>query len=125
MKAVSPTGSPIIGTSESIPGTALASGFHRDKDQGLDFEHEGETEVFWDGQTTNTRGGLQDAAEDLLAVAKLVIERWETGDLAEAVHELQAAVTKAETPAQDLFVDENGFEWTEDEITFVEDNDEE
>jgi hypothetical protein len=36
------------------------------------------------------------AASDLLSAARLVIARWETGDLAEAVRELSAAVAKAE-----------------------------
>jgi hypothetical protein len=34
-------------------------------------------------------------ASDLLAAAKLVIERWSSGDLAEAVRHLQAAVNYA------------------------------
>jgi hypothetical protein len=36
------------------------------------------------------------AASDLLSAARLVIARWESGDLAEAVRELSAAVVKAE-----------------------------
>jgi hypothetical protein len=39
---------------------------------------------------------LRFAARDLLSAARLVLERWETGDLAEAVRELSAAVVKAE-----------------------------
>jgi hypothetical protein len=39
---------------------------------------------------------LRLAASDLLTAARLVIARWQTGDLAEAVRELSAAVTKAE-----------------------------
>jgi hypothetical protein len=36
------------------------------------------------------------AASDLLSAARLVIARWESGDLAEAMRELSAAVAKAE-----------------------------
>jgi hypothetical protein len=39
---------------------------------------------------------LRLAGKDLLAAARLVIARWESGDLAEAVGELSAAVAKAE-----------------------------
>ena len=39
---------------------------------------------------------LRLAASELLAAARRVIERWETGDLAEAVRDLASAVTKAE-----------------------------
>ena len=39
---------------------------------------------------------LRLAAQDLLDAAKLVVERWERGDLAEAVRELAAAIAKAE-----------------------------
>jgi hypothetical protein len=38
---------------------------------------------------------LRLASRDLLNAARLVIARWETGDLAEAVRELSAAVVKA------------------------------
>jgi hypothetical protein len=43
---------------------------------------------------------LRFAARDLLNAARLVIERWEKGDLAEAVRELSAAVAKAEGGAK-------------------------
>lgn len=36
------------------------------------------------------------AAPDLLEAAKLVVARWETGDLAEAVRSLSVAIAKAE-----------------------------
>jgi hypothetical protein len=39
---------------------------------------------------------LRLAADDLLNAARLVIARWESGDLAEAVRELSAAIAKAE-----------------------------
>lgn len=39
---------------------------------------------------------LRFAAEDLLNAARRVLERWETGDLAEAIRELSAAIAKAE-----------------------------
>jgi hypothetical protein len=39
---------------------------------------------------------LRRAAADLLSAAKRVLEHWESGDLAEAVRELSAAVAKAE-----------------------------
>ena len=39
---------------------------------------------------------LRLAASDLLAAARRVIERWERGDLAEAVRDLASAVAKAE-----------------------------
>jgi hypothetical protein len=38
---------------------------------------------------------LNMAAQDLLDAAQLVIDRWERGDLAEAVRELSAAIAKA------------------------------
>jgi hypothetical protein len=38
---------------------------------------------------------LHMAAQDLLDAAQLVIDRWERGDLAEAVRELDAAIAKA------------------------------
>jgi hypothetical protein len=38
---------------------------------------------------------LQLAARDLLAAAELVVARWERGDLAGAVRQLDAAITKA------------------------------
>jgi hypothetical protein len=42
---------------------------------------------------------LRLAADDLLNAARRVVERWESGDLAEAVRELSAAVAKAEGSA--------------------------
>jgi hypothetical protein len=38
---------------------------------------------------------LRLAASDLLAAAELVVARWERGDLADAVRELDAAIAKA------------------------------
>jgi hypothetical protein len=59
MYAYSPNGSPIVGTLETIPGTAQIQhgSFQRDKDGSLDFGWCGETDVFWDGQETVERDG--------------------------------------------------------------------
>jgi len=40
------------------------------------------------------------AVDDLLGAAELVIERWSSGDLAEAVRHLEAAVNAAKAEAQ-------------------------
>lgn len=49
----------IIGTSETIAGTALTldDSFERNPDGSLEYDHDGETTVSWDSQTTNTRDG--------------------------------------------------------------------
>ncbi len=54
MRAISPNGYDIIGTDELVPGTALIvdGTYERGKDGILDFEWDGETKMFWDGQRT-------------------------------------------------------------------------
>jgi hypothetical protein len=44
-------GEPIYGTCDMIPGAALLTA----NDDGT-FDYSGETDVFWDGQTTNEAG---------------------------------------------------------------------
>lgn len=81
MKAFSPTGAEIIGTSDFVPANALiTSGSFVRTAEGLDFDWVGETVICWSGQTTNQRD------------------------------------------RKDLFVDENGEEWTDDQITLADGN---
>ena len=82
MKAISPAGTEIIGTldtvqarAEIIPGT-----FKRLADGSLDHEWEGSTEVFWDDQRTLKRDG------------------------------------------KDIYLDDEGNEWTEDQIKLVDED---
>lgn len=56
------------------------------------FAEDGSSEAIWYDDDLH----LRLAAGDLLNAARLVIARWESGDLAEAVRELSAAVVKAE-----------------------------
>jgi hypothetical protein len=56
------------------------------------FAEDGSAEAIWYDEDLHVRL----AASDLLSAARLVIARWESGDLAEAVRELSAAVAKAE-----------------------------
>jgi hypothetical protein len=80
MHAISPTGSPIVGTADMVPANALIQqgSFTRGADGAIEFEWEGESLCCWDGQYTKQRDG------------------------------------------KDLYVDENGEEWTEDQIKLVE-----
>jgi len=50
--AVSPTGSPVLGTYERTPGRAEIGWWGRAKDGSIEFEPEGYTEMFWDDQVT-------------------------------------------------------------------------
>lgn len=54
MKAYSPTGKEIRGTLERLSGVAdvIDDSFWKLDDGSLDFEHAGNTEVWWDEQTT-------------------------------------------------------------------------
>lgn len=54
MYAFAPNGSPICGTLESVPGCAetVDDSFERNDDGSLDYNHAGETDVWWDDQTT-------------------------------------------------------------------------
>lgn len=58
MKAISPKGTEIVGTSDKILATAqIQSGtFTRATDGRLDFDSVGYTEVLWDTQETLRRG---------------------------------------------------------------------
>jgi len=86
------TGSPIIGTAEFIPGTALiqADSWKRTGD-GLAFEYEGGTEVDWDLQRSLTEQG------------KFTEVEWQGQRTATEQGKL-------------LFVDKNGATWTADQI---------
>lgn len=56
------TGKPILGTYEMIPGRAeIKDGSFKLNEDGtdLEYEHAGETEVFWDGQITQSDDGLE------------------------------------------------------------------
>jgi|ERR1051326_8512843 hypothetical protein len=79
MKAISPTGSPIVGSADWVPGNALIEegSWKWLPDGSFDFEWVGETVLCWDGQYTRARDG------------------------------------------KDLYVDEDGEEWTADEIRLV------
>lgn len=48
-----PNGSPIVGTAETVLATAWISGID---DEGFP-EYSGSSEIHWDTQETNTRGG--------------------------------------------------------------------
>jgi len=56
MKAVSPEGNEIIGTLDVVRGTARADVDLRANDK-LNIEYQGETEVDWDSQETQTQDG--------------------------------------------------------------------
>ena len=76
---ISPTGSPIVGTLETITGRANICGI--DPATGNP-EHDGGTEIFWDDQATVMRDG------------------------------------------KTVFLDEDGGEWTFEELTIAVENDE-
>lgn len=84
MRALSPTGSPIRGTLETISGTAHIEefGWFRESDGSLGFEYDGYADIDWNSQET----------------VKTI------GDKAWAV-----------------FIDENGDQWGEDDITLSSD----
>lgn len=56
MKAYGPNGLEILGTADTVPVRAeiISNSYERKADGTLDFEWLGESEVFWDGQTTET-----------------------------------------------------------------------
>jgi hypothetical protein len=56
MRAISPTGASITGTSEILRGEAYINpdSFRRGEDGTLDYDWQGSTEVDWDGQQTET-----------------------------------------------------------------------
>jgi hypothetical protein len=85
MIATSPTGVAIIGTLEMVPGTALITtdSFEKNAKGEITFDHDGETEIDWDGQETQTKNG------------------------------------------KELFVDEDGGIWTEDQLVLKETDDDE
>lgn len=49
----SPHGSPIVGTSDTVPVTAFIHGISYDGKP----DYQGSSEVYWDDQKTRTRGG--------------------------------------------------------------------
>mgnify|MGYP001600197707 CR=1 FL=1 len=126
MKAISPTGSPIIGTADMVPANALAFNFERTSDGSLTLEWAGQSDMCWNGQYTKQTGGAEYAAEDLLAAAKAALDDLygipgtDLSSFAQAVRDqLKAAIAMAEAPRQTIFVDEEGEEWPEDQIKLV------
>lgn len=83
MYAISPVGTRIVGTAETVSATAelVKDSFHRNDDGSIWYDHSGDSEVFWDSMTTNMEEG------------------------------------------QIVFVDENGDEWLENQITLVVEED--
>lgn len=131
MKAYSPTGSLIVATADLIPGYAEVAGVTRAEDGSLIFEYGGETGMDWNGQRPRQRGGAYESGPDLLTAVKRLIPFVQAaygGDTLaddgakQALEFAQVMVAAAEAPAQDLCVDENGDEWTEAELTLVEDD---
>jgi hypothetical protein len=53
-QAYSPKGHPIRGTYEMTPGVARARGFTATADGYVECHHTGDTDMFWDGMTTQT-----------------------------------------------------------------------
>lgn len=127
MKALSPTGSPIIATLEMIPGCAEVNSFTRAADGSLDPEYGGYTDVLWDAQRPAQRGGVNESGPALFAALQWLVD--EIGDPAspkrpsvEAIRSAEDALATAKAPGRDLYVDENGEEWTEAELTLVDDD---
>jgi hypothetical protein len=90
---------------------ALARGFYDDDPLDLMFESYGDGMPVNEIAICNRKGEeltawvdddlrLRLAARDLLDAAELVVARWERGDLAAAVRELDAAIAKAKGGAQ-------------------------
>lgn len=77
---ISPTGVPVIGTSDTIPGIALTSGWTKLPSGAIEPDHAGETKVNWDGQETKAEpGGViyvvdEDGREHLLTACTYVEE---------------------------------------------------
>lgn len=152
MRAYSPTGVPILGGLDSIQGRPeIAEDSWSRSDGAINYDHSGETEMFWDTATPVRRGGPKDAADDMLAALRewkcpgcggkgtyqqnaVGREREEArGRVPDpafnpdpvpckvcgghGLHPIaRAAIEKAEVPERDVYLDENGDEWTEDEI---------
>ena len=59
MKAYHPNGSLIVGTLETVQACSatVSDGFSRDETGKVCYEHEGGTEIFWDGMETVERDG--------------------------------------------------------------------
>ena len=77
--AKSPTGSPIRGTLDQVPGIAIIEDFSRDPETGdLTWQHAGETKMHWDGQAhvTNADGEILfvDENADIWPQSQLVID---------------------------------------------------
>ncbi len=52
MYALSPKGTRILGTLEELTARAEIASFTRGPDGKIEWDYEGDTEVFWDGQMT-------------------------------------------------------------------------
>lgn len=137
MRALSPTGSLIVAAADMVPGNALISenSFSRNKDGTLDHEWVGETTMCWDGAVTNTAGGVQNAADDLHAALKAIVYevdrhrglKIDAKGILDPLHPIcvqaesaKAALAKAALPVKPLYVDEDGEEWTEDQLTLID-----
>jgi hypothetical protein len=129
MKAFSPTGSPIVGTADLIPGNALIQEFHKLPDGTLEIDWASETDVCWDGQFTKTShdpGEIQQQlVEALEATLKLLrVFTRETDEVAKSVWDMaEAAIQLTKTEGETLYVDEEGLEWRESQLVLKEDDD--
>lgn len=57
LRLTAPNGQPIIGTLETLPARSHVLGFTRRPGGGLEPAFTGQTDVFWDDQTTARTGG--------------------------------------------------------------------
>jgi hypothetical protein len=64
LKAFAPNGRPIIGTSDLVPGCALAAVFKDSAEAPVAVEFEGETKMYWDGQYQNTDAAGRELYQD-------------------------------------------------------------
>jgi len=133
MQARSPTGSPIVGTADMIPGNALISYFERLPDGTLGIEWVGETKVCWNGQQTKrTTDDYDPELVKALKGARIMLYAWRKDrasskvsvtipELRDTIAEIEEVLAKATAPSQDIYVDEDGREWPEDQLTLVMD----
>lgn len=118
MYAFAPDGTPITGTLEVLSGEAYTrdGSFYRGPDGALAFDHAGETEVFWDDQTTVTRNGKvvfidRDGAE--WTAAQVVLsedENWEP-----EAEEVKAPVADPASALRAIVARVNG-EWDQPDL---------
>lgn len=67
MKLISPNGTEIIGTLEKVYGWAgiINDSLKREEDGTFDFDYDGETRIYWEGQRTVEREGERVFVDDL------------------------------------------------------------